>query len=178
MKKKIVTVACGLSLLLAFGACKKKEEAPPVVPQFGSGQQQPQGLQQGLPPGHQPTISVGETSVVLPESVKGNWKAVVITVENKTTNKKEEFTVDLNSELAIPNSNLKVSVGDFLPDFKMDGRTITSLSNDLNNPAVRIKVFENENEVFKGWLYSKFPSIHPFEHPTYGILLKNGVKKG
>jgi hypothetical protein len=175
MKRKIFAIACGLLLIFAFGACKKKEEAaPPVVPQFGGGPQQ----QQGVPQGHQPLISVGETSILVPDSVKGKWKAVILKVENKTTKKTEELTVNLNSDVTLPNSNIKVSVGDFLPDFKMDGRTITSLSNELNNPAVRIIVFENDDEIFKGWLYSKFPSIHPFEHPQYGILLKNGVTKG
>jgi len=78
---------------------------------------------------------------------------------------------------SVPGSNLKITVGEFLPDFKMEGLNITSLSNDPNNPAVNVKVFEGDKEVFKGWLYSKFPAIHPFEHPTYALLLKDGVKK-
>jgi hypothetical protein len=41
---------------------------------------------------------------------------------------------------------------------------------------VRIIVFEGEEEIFKGWLYSKFPAIHPFQHERYGLLLKEGVK--
>lgn len=179
MKKRLLVVACGVSLLFTVGACKKKEEASPVVPKGIPGQQQgvPSG-QPGVPPAHRPLVPVGKTQVVIPDTVKGKWTAVVITVENKTTNEKKDYTIDLNSEFQIPESALKISVGDFLPDFKMDGSTITSLSNNTNNPAVRIKVVEKDAEIFTGWLYSKFPSIHPFEHPQYGILLKNGVEKG
>jgi len=175
MKKQIVAAVCGLSLVLAFGACKKKEEKPPV-PQAGM-----PGQQQQVPPGHpggQVTMPKGQTVVNMPDSVKGKWKAATLVVEDKNTKKKNEYTVNLNSDFTVPGSNLKISVGEFLPDFKMEGLNITSLSNDPNNPAVNVKIFEADKEVFKGWLYSKFPAIHPFEHAKYSITLKEGVKKG
>lgn len=116
-----------------------------------------------------------EPKVVVPESVKGKWSAVMLIVENKKTKRSQEFRVNLNSEFLIPNSNLKVSVGEFLPDFRMDGLNITSASNEPNNPAVRIIVYEGNKETYKGWLYSKFPAIHPFEHPQYSLILKGGI---
>ncbi|MHB8880165.1 MAG: DUF2155 domain-containing protein [Thermodesulfovibrionales bacterium] len=181
MKRKILAVACSLTLLIAVGACKKKQEQP--APQTGApGQQQP------LPPGHPApnqqggpggvVMPKGETTISLPDAVKGKWKGVVLVVEDKASKKKSEYTVNLNSDLKIPNSDLKVTVGDFLPDFKMDGLSITSTTNEPNNPAVKVVVFDKDKEVFKGWLYSKFPTIHPFEHPKFGLMLKNGVKKG
>jgi hypothetical protein len=181
MKKQVLAVACGLSLLIAAGACKKKEEAMPPVPQSGM-----PGQMQGIPPHGMPgqdgqmnvVVPKGEKTVVVPDSVKGKWKGVILVVSDKNTNKQQEYTVNLNSDLTIPNSNLKVSVGEYLPDFRMDGMTFTSGSNEPNNPAVVVKVFENNTEVFKGWLYSKFPTMHPFEHPNYSIILKDGVKKG
>jgi hypothetical protein len=173
MRMKFLAIACIGLLILTTGACKKKEEPPPVVPRTGI-----PGQQQAVPPGTMPMIPKGEKNVVLPDSVKGNWKGVVIEVENKTTNKTEEFTIDLNSEFVLPGSNLKISVGEFLPDFRMEGLTITSKSNEENNPSVNVKIIEDDKEIFKGWLYSKFPSIHPFEHPDYTVKLKNGVKKG
>ena len=120
----------------------------------------------------------GELQIVVPANVKGKWSAVKIVVEDKATRKAQEYTVKLNSDFQIPNSNLKVAVGEFLPDFRMDVGTITSASNDPNNPAVNIKVFEGGKEIFKGWLYAKFPAIHPFEHPKVGLALKEGIKKG
>ena len=178
MKKAILAVVCGLSLLVVAEGCKKKENQPAPKPAVESNQQ--------LPPGHSPapgtkegmTMPRGEITVNLPDFLKGKWKAVVLIVEERDTKKKSELTVSLRSDIKIPNSNLKVSVGEFIPDFKIDGLTITSMSNDLNNPAVGVKVFENDKEIFKGWLYSKFPNIHPFNHPKYSITLKEGLKKG
>ncbi|MGC2063756.1 MAG: DUF2155 domain-containing protein [Thermodesulfovibrionales bacterium] len=194
MKKKILAVACSLTLLVAVGACKKKQEQPAVPFPGSTGQQgQPVGPPAGAPgqPGQLPpgqpgmnkpgaggvVMPKGEMKVALPDAVKGKWKGVILVIEDKATKKSSELTANLNSDVKIPNSNLTVKVGDFLPDFKMEGLSITSMSNELNNPAVRVVVMEGDKEVFKGWLYSKFPAIHPFEHPKYAMLLKSGIKK-
>ena len=180
MKRTLIAAACGFALILAAGACKKKEEKP-EFPQTGMPGQMQQGMPGQMQPGqegHQAMMPKGETVVTVPDSVKGKWKAVVLVVEDKTARKMKEYTVNINSDLKLPDSDLKISVGEFLPDFKMDGLTLTSMSNEPNNPAVRIKVLENDKEIFKGTLFLKFPTIHPFEHPKYSILLKNGVKKG
>jgi len=191
--KKFLAMSMGvlLTFSLGIGGCKKKEQQPvPQAPQMTPGGQMPPGAMPPgapMPPGGQmphgqggPGMNVpkGELSIAVPDSVKGKWSAVKLLVEDKATKKKQEFTVNLNSELKIPNSNLKIAVGDFLPEFRMDAQTITSASNEPKNPAVRVKVFEGDKVIFKGWLYSKFPTIHPFEHPKYGLALKEGVKKG
>ena len=119
----------------------------------------------------------------MPASVKGNWTGAIIVVEDKTTRAKQEYTVKLNSDFKVPNTNLKIHTGDFLPDFRMNGLTLTSASNQPVNPALSIRVFENNKQIFPapgrewGWLFSKVPSIHPFEHQKYGITLKEGIKK-
>ncbi len=163
MLRKIFLAVLSLLITLFIVSCKKKEEQP--VPQASG-------------PGTGVMMPPGETKVVVPEAVKGKWDAVKLVIEDKTTKKTSEVTVKLDSEYTIPNSNLKVKIGEFLPDFKMDGLTITSSSNEPNNPAVRIVVYEGGKEIFKGWLYSKFPTIHPFQHDRYGITLKEGIKKG
>jgi len=188
MKKQILVAVCGIALVLSFGACKKKEEklqAPqsgaPAQGQLPPDHQQPgqlaPGQQQGGPGGQQVTMQRGQTSVALPDAVKGKWKSVILVVVDKGSKKQTEYTINVNSDFKVPGSNLKLAVGEFIPDFKMNGLTITSSSNEPNNPAVGVKVFEDDKEVFKGWLYSKFPAVHPFEHPKYALLLKSGVKK-
>jgi hypothetical protein len=166
MKRKLIAVTVGFVMVMAFGACKKKaeQEQAPVTPhtQTSPGVMMPKG----------------ETQIVVPENVKSKWNAVVLVLEDKAAGKTEDVTLKLGSEYAIPNSNLKVVVGDYLPDFRMDGLTITSASDQPNNPAVHVKVFEGDKEVFKGWLYSKFPTIHPFTHEKYGLQLKEAVESG
>ncbi|MBI4715722.1 MAG: DUF2155 domain-containing protein, partial [Nitrospirae bacterium] len=68
-----------------------------------------------------------------------------------------------------------VQVTDFLPDFKIEGSLYTSGSTNPLNPAVNVLVTEGGKEIFKGWLFQKFPSIHAFKHQRFGITLKEGV---
>jgi len=213
MKKGLLFTIC-LLLLFSLQACKKKEEQPPVSQTPGQlmpgqmptgpvspGQMPPGPMTPGpmpsgqVPPGMMPpggsqqmakpgTMPMGKTQIIIPASVKGKWEAAKIVFEDKVSKTKQEYTVKLNSDFVIPNSTLKIHVGDFLPDFKMDGLTLTSSSTQPNNPALSMRVFENGKQIFPapgrqwGWLFSKVPSIHPFEHPKYGIVLKEGVRKG
>lgn len=170
MKRSIVIVVIGVALsLLAFG-CKKKEEQP--VPQAGQtpSMSTPMGGPQG---GMAPKV---EKQVVVPAEVKGKWSKVILVVQDKVTKKSSEYTIKLGSQFEIPGSGLKVAVGEFLPEFIMSESKITSASNEPKNPAVNVEVFESNKSVFKGWLYSKYPTVHPFEHSKYSLSLKDGIK--
>ncbi len=203
MKNRLLVVVISIALLLPCAACKKEEPVPPVpqsqepfsgpiqsMPpgQMPPGQMPPGQMPPGqMPPGQMPPgqmMSRGKTQVMVPDSVKGQWSGATLVIEDKESKTKKEYKVKLNSDFTIPNTNLKIHVGEFLPDFKMDGQNLTSGSNQPNNPALSIKVLENDKQIFPapgrqwGWLFAKVPSIHPFEHPRYGITLKEGVRKG
>ncbi len=160
-----VLVVCFAMTMIAT-SCKKKEEAPKAPAQAPT------------PPAMDATgVTVPkEMTVIVPDNVKAMWKKVKIVVEDKATKKSTEYVVNVGGELKIPGTNLRVVVTDFLPDFRMEGATITSPTVNPNNPAARVEIFEDGKSIFKGWLYSKFPAIHPFEHEKYGVTLKEGIK--
>jgi hypothetical protein len=54
---------------------------------------------------------------------------------------------------------------------------ITSESNRPENPATQLQVFEGGREIFHGWLFAKFPDIHPFAHDKYAVTLVEGIAK-
>lgn len=174
MKKTAQILAAGLALSMVMVSCKKKEEQPvPKTPMQQALRSSP--IQTPMSP-HGNVGHKAEKKVVVPESIKSKWNKVKFVFEDKASKKSSEYTVGIGSELKVPNTNLRIVVGEFLPDFRMDEGTITSASDMPNNPAVRVEVFENGKTVFKGWLYSKFPTIHPFEHENYGLTLKEGIK--
>ncbi len=117
-----------------------------------------------------------QIEVIVPEEIAKSWKAVKLTIEDKKLNKKETHTVNLNSDFKIPDSDLTIKAGYFLPDFKMDSLSITSVSNKTKNPALNISIRNNEGEVFRGWLFSLHPTIHPFKHDRFSVVLAEGVK--
>jgi len=109
--------------------------------------------------------------VVVPESVKGKWKAVKISVINKNTSKQTIYTIAIGSQFQVPDSNLTLKVENFLPHFVMEGTTLTSQSNELLNPAAQLRISEGGREIYKGWLFTLYPTTHAFQHPLFSFTL-------
>ena len=173
MKKFTLLVAVLMMVAFAGTGCKKKQPPPPPMP--------PQGApgQPGMPgaPHGEPGTPPVEKKIVVPDAVKGAWKAAKLEVEFKEKKGKKAFTIPLNSEFKVPDSDLTLKVGNFLPHFTMAADQITSGSNNLENPAVQLEVFQGGKEIFHGWLFAKYPAVHPFTHDKYGVALLEGVKK-
>ncbi|MBI5906049.1 MAG: DUF2155 domain-containing protein [Deltaproteobacteria bacterium] len=174
MKKLSVMVAVLLMVVLAGTGCKKKEPPPPPMPPQGAPGQP--GMPGGAPHGD-PGAPAVEKKIVVPDAVKGAWKAVKVEIEFKEKKSKKQFTVPLRSEFKVPDSDLTLKVGEFLPHFTMAADQITSGSNNLENPAVQIEVFQGGKEIFHGWLFSKYPAVHPFQHDKFGLVMLEAVKK-
>ncbi|MFY9271279.1 MAG: DUF2155 domain-containing protein [Candidatus Manganitrophaceae bacterium] len=172
MKQKITSLVL-LSFFL-FTACNKKEsnymeEAPAASPSPAPRSEHPAAGR----PSDVPDLS--QAQIVIPDMVKGKWKAVKLMVEDKKNNQITEHIVKLGEEYSLPDSNIKIKAGEFLPDLIIQGTVFTSMSNDLKNPAVRVVISENGKEIFRGWLFSLFPSMHPLQHPRFAITLKDVV---
>lgn len=170
MKKIGVIAAMLLLVSVPFASCKKKEQ-PPVPPPMQEGSPGPAGSPHGEMGGGP------EKKVIVPPDVQSAWKSVKVEVEFREKKTKKTFSIPLNSEYKVPDSDLTIKVGDFLPHFAMTADSITSNSNNLENPAARVEVSEKGSTVFKGWLFSKFPDVHPFQHDKYGLKLLEGEKK-
>ncbi len=147
----LVFALCALAL--GTGCTKKEEKVSETVPSHGPG-----GVRK-------------EATVVIPDSVKGKWKAVKIAVTDKVSGKETVYTVAVGNSVTIPGSKLSVMVDTFLPHFVMEGTTLTSQSNEPKNPAAQIRIMEDGKEIFKGWLFSLYPTTHAFQHPRYGFTL-------
>ena len=125
-------------------------------------------------PAETPPIS-GNAPVVLSDAVKGKWKGVKLLIEDKNNNSSKEYKVTLGETLSIPDSTLAIKVNDFLPDLKVDENRFISASAELLNPAVHVQILEDGEEIFNGWLFQLFPTVHPFRHERFSILLSAPV---
>ncbi|HEY3308407.1 MAG TPA: hypothetical protein VGJ93_08110 [Desulfuromonadaceae bacterium] len=70
---------------------------------------------------------------------------------------------------------MSIEVETFLPAFTMEGSTMTSASNDLKNPAAKVRIVESDSGVFKGWLFTRYPTTHAFIHPRFSFKLMDAV---
>ncbi|RMG61350.1 MAG: DUF2155 domain-containing protein [Deltaproteobacteria bacterium] len=152
-------------LLLFAIACssQKPEKAPPPTPE------KPEASSP-----HGPSMG-GKKEVFLPEKIKSAWKGVTIQVTDKKTNETKNYDVPLNSEFSIPGSNITIKVGDFFPSFVIEGGKMTSSSNETENPATNVEIREGSKIIFSGWLFARYPDVHPFEHDRYRIVLLKGI---
>jgi hypothetical protein len=186
LKRNLVLILGGLILLAPLhpsrvAAADTADESAPSVPEGHPGD---------MPTPHPPTsaeeaeaahqgIDVTATTktgkTVVPEAVQGKWKAATFVVVDRNRSKAQEVTVDLRSEWDFPDSDLKLKVLEFLPDLRIDNKIYTSATNEPNNPAAHVVIYEGEKEIFDGWLFSEFPQVHKFDHPRFGITLKEGV---
>lgn len=168
--KRIVAAVLVAGLVVSFAGCKKKEEKP----QLPAGHPAMEG---GMPQTGMPDMPKIDRKVVVPKDVAAKWKSVKLTIENKAAKSTKEYVIAVGSEQAVPNTSMKVKVLAFLPDFRMGEKDITSASDKPNNPAAQVSVFDGGKEVWKGWLYSMHPGIHPFQSDKIGLTLNGGVSK-
>ncbi len=164
MLKRFAAVVVIAALAVSFGACKKKEAQPQLPPGHT-------GMQGGMP------AAPRERTVNVPKDVKAKWTAAKLVVEDKPRKTTKEFTVNVGSELAVPNTDIKIKVLAFLPDFKMSDTEITSVSNKPNNPAVQVAIDEPGKPEWKGWLFAMQPGIHSYPSDKIGVTLMGGVSK-
>lgn len=74
----------------------------------------------------------------------------------------------------IPGTNHRVQLVSFVPDFALDKENrIISKSDQPNNPAVQVNIFQNGKLSFKGWSFLKFPDFHGSKDDSYRVKLLN-----
>ncbi len=168
--KRVVAAVLVAGLMFSFAGCKKKEEKPQLPPGHPS-------VEGGMPPTVTPEMPKVDRKITVPKEVSAKWKAVKITVEDKVAKKSKEYVIAVGAEQTIANTNMKVKVLTFLPDFRMGDQDITSASDKPNNPAAQVSVSDGGKEVWKGWLYAMHPGIHPFQNEKINLVLNGGVSK-
>ncbi len=120
--------------------------------------------------------SAKERKTVVPKSVEGKWKAVKILIRDKADEENNAMElVSLGSTFSLPNSEIRVKVGPFFPNFMMDETTITSVDNELGNPAIYLVIEEKGKELYKGWIFKNYPTLYAFEHEQFGLQLMDSV---
>ncbi|HBG08191.1 MAG: DUF2155 domain-containing protein [Geobacteraceae bacterium GWC2_58_44] len=151
MKRLMKLLVLSLVAMGAATGCNEKQDKQPAV--------------------SKPKLVKAASVVVVPDSVKGKWKAVKVAVADKNAKQQQVYTIEIGAEFKLPASDITVQVENFLPHFVMEGTTLTSQSNELVNPAAQLSIREGGQEIYRGWLFSLYPTTHAFQHPQYGFTL-------
>ncbi len=113
---------------------------------------------------------------LLPE-IASKYSGIKITVINKEDNSESEINAPFGEKISIVNTGLSIEVSSYFTSFTMVNGGVQNVSMDENNPAAKVTISDNEEIVFDGWLFQQYPDMHPFEHPTWRIILTGAVIK-
>lgn len=161
----VLALACGL-----VPACRERGRPDPNVRMAVSHEVE------GASGGDDPARS-DPTRLVIPPEVAAAYSGILVTWRDAAGGKEGTIDLALGGSAPIPGSSLEVRADAFLPAFTMASDMITSTGIEPENPAARVAVSEGGRELFAGWIFTRFPDVHPFRHERITIRLEGGVRR-
>lgn len=168
----LAVAAAGLSL-----ACKERGRPDPNIRMAISHEQVAAGPQ--AQPGGGGDVDPGSvpTRLEVPPEVAKAYSGIRLRWKDSSNGKDGVLEVPLGETVPLPDPAIVVRADAFLPAFTMGGGAITSDGVAPQNPAARITVVEKGQEIFAGWLFMRFPDVHPFTHSRFQLKLEGGVPR-
>ncbi|MGH9316577.1 MAG: DUF2155 domain-containing protein [Thermoanaerobaculia bacterium] len=117
------------------------------------------------------------TLLEVPPEVARAFSGVQLAWRDKSNGQDGVLDVPLGEAVKLPGSDIEVRADVYLPAFTMTAQAITSTGIQEENPAARVTVAENGSQLFGGWLFLRFPDVHPFQHSRYALRLVGGIRK-
>jgi hypothetical protein len=119
--------------------------------------------------------SSSDLKIDLTPDVAKTWKSVRIQILDKTNFLTSECDVPIGGAYQLTEPSIKIEAPVFVPDFVMKNGIITSRSNQLNNPAVKIVAYQQGKQIFNGWVYGRYQETDI--HPRFRFMLADVTRK-
>lgn len=73
-------------------------------------------------------------------------------------------------EILVPNTNLKIVLVNYVPDFVLDDSgNVSTRSNEPKNPAALLELYDGAELKYKSWVFQKFPDFHASKDTEYSM---------
>lgn len=166
-------LAAAVAAALLLAACRERGRPDPSIRMAASHEPaEPEGAAGGG--GEGPSAP---TRLEVPPEVAQAYTGIRLRWTDTQGGKDGVIEVPLGGATPLPDPSFVVRADVFLPAFSMAGGVVTSDGVEAQNPAARITVLEKGQEIFGGWIFTRFPDVHPFTHPRYKLLLEGGVPR-
>ena len=113
----------------------------------------------------------------VPPEVEQAYSGLRLSWKDNSSGKDGLLEVPLGGTAKLPGSDIEVRGDVYLPAFSMSQGAITSSGIEEANPAARVTVAEKGQEIFAGWIFTRFPDVHPFQHARYTLRLVGGIRR-
>ena len=170
MKRALGVALCLGVVVFAPSACREKGRPDPNI-RMAISHEPTNGGQSGG------DASAVPTRLEVPPEVQAAYSGIQLRWKDSSNGQEGVIDVPIGGGTPLPDPSLVVRADVFLPAFSMGGGVLTSDGVEPQNPAARITVFERGQENFGGWIFTRFPDVHPFTHPRFKLLLEGGVKR-
>jgi len=166
--------AAAAAICLVLAACREKGRPDPAVRMAIS--HEPVAGESDNPSGGggSPTAP---TRLEVPPAVTQAFSGIRLAWKDAKDGKEGVIEVPIGATAPLPDPSLVVRADVFLPAFTMAGGVVTSEGVEPQNEAARVTVLESGKEIFGGWIFKRFPDVHPFSHPRFKLLLEGGVPR-
>jgi cytochrome c biogenesis protein len=90
------------------------------------------------------------------------------------------YDISIGHDVQVPNTQLTIKLADYVPDFVMDDSgNVGSRTNEPNNPAALIELYDGKDLKYKSWIFQKFPGFHAQKESEYSFnLVSTGSSEG
>ncbi len=158
------TMLCAASLALALVApgCRRAGDRNLVMAA---------PVQASAPTASASASAAMDPALRLAPSVRSRWTGMKIGVIDLTQRQEATYLVSTGRDFTLPDGGLTFRILALVPDFTLDNGVITSRSDSPRNPAAQVLISENGRQLYRWWLFARFPDNQPFEHPRYAIRL-------
>jgi hypothetical protein len=113
--------------------------------------------------GHQSRLNI-------PADVKAKWKSVELTLSGKNI-PPHNVHVAIGGEARIDQSGLLLRVVAYVPAFQSIDGTVTSASNNPDNPAVLVQLVDKGQVQSEGWLFQNLPDFNTYSSNRLQVRL-------
>jgi hypothetical protein len=174
---------CALALAalaggIGVGACRERGRPDPSIRMAVSHERT--AAEAGAGEGAAAGKDLGQTvptKLVVPPEVTAAFSAIRLGWKDSQSGQGGTVEVPIGGSAPLPGSDLEIRADAYLPAFSMTAEQITSTGIGEENPAARIAVVEKAKEIFAGWIFTRFPEVHPFQHTRFSLRLEGGVPR-
>ncbi len=175
MRRSAAAAFALAAILLVAGGCREKGRPDPNIRMAVSHDRTDTEVAGGQGGGQ--AGGAMPTRLEVPPEVEAAYSGVKLRWKDSSNGKEGVIDVPLGGGTPLPDPSLVVRADVFLPAFSMGGGVLTSDGVEPQNPAARITVFEKGQEIFGGWIFTRFPDVHPFTHSRFKLELEGGVPR-
>ena len=111
-----------------------------------------------------------KTQLNIPADVKAKWKSVELSVAGKDIPVRK-LQIAIGAEAGIDKSGLTLRVVAYVPAFISDNGTVTSGSNNPDNPAVLVQLTDKGRVLSEGWVFQKLPDFNTYSNDKLQVQL-------